>query len=114
MSKEEMLKKILDAPETRDIADTLGLPVEEYAAQVLYYKMNPTVEPRLKLMDEATARAKGVPPTQELMAELMRMVEAADVMSEKSVYQGIESDDKGSSGSLRRKPEEPPLPKPKE
>jgi hypothetical protein len=111
MSKEEMLKKVLDDPATRDIADSLGVDIQEYAEQVVFFMANPQAEPKLQLMDPAVERAKGIPSPEELAAKLQTMIAAADVRSEKSVYEGIESDDPLASGSLKRRLEDPPLPK---
>lgn len=69
---EALRKKILDDPNTARIAEELGVPLEEYVEQVLFYAMNPQAEPQLYVVEDADLRAMGVePPDPDAMGKYL-------------------------------------------
>ena len=45
-------QQLLDDPQTHEIAQTLGVDVEDYVEQVLLYAMNPQLEAQVQVLDE--------------------------------------------------------------
>ncbi len=57
----EMAKQSLrDNPDTKKIADSLGVELEEYIDQVMHYAMNPELEPELEVYTEEQLEEAGV------------------------------------------------------
>lgn len=57
--------EIIAAPESKELAKTFGVSVEEYAELVLDYLQNPGKDPLLEVVDEEDAEEQGVPLTSE-------------------------------------------------
>jgi hypothetical protein len=55
-------KKLLDDPTTEQIANELGVSLEEYIEQVLHFAMNPEAVPDLYLVEDEELRKMGYEP----------------------------------------------------
>lgn len=67
--------EIIAAPESKQLAKTFGVSVEEYADLVLDYVQNPAKEPILEVVDDEDAEEQGVPLTTQ--AEVKAWLEDA-------------------------------------
>jgi hypothetical protein len=79
----EIRKKVLADPNTAQIAEKLGVPLEQYVERVVYFAMNPQALPEyLVVSDEVLAEKFGLGPTlktPEILAIFEREVEYATV-----------------------------------
>lgn len=73
MDARRLREQLLQDPDTRRIADSVQLPLEEYVELVLGHAADPKKEPRVKIAPEGTARPS--------MAEVKQFME--DVISGK-------------------------------
>lgn len=85
----EIRKKVLADPNTAQIAEKLGVPLEEYVEGVVHFAMNPQELPEyVGVTDEVLKEKFGLPPTPkdaEIIAIFDREVEFATV-AEKTDY----------------------------
>jgi hypothetical protein len=85
----EIRKKVLADPNTAQIAQKLGVPLEEYVEGVVHFAMNPQELPEyVGVTDEVLKEKFGLPPTPkdaEIIAIFDREVEYATV-AEKTDY----------------------------
>lgn len=63
---DEIFAKIMAEPEVHRAAEMLGIPVEEYAQKILFYTLNPDVEPTLEVMDDEEAKEHGIMTVEEV------------------------------------------------
>lgn len=96
MSDEALLARILAQPETRAIAESLGMRPEDYAARVLHYARHPQAEPQLEMMSEEEARAAGMPSVAECVRFLEDTVSELE-RSEQAHFAGFDDDEKSSA-----------------
>lgn len=59
---EALRAKLLADPNTRGIAEKLGVELAEYVNQVVYFASNPTVEPQLYMVEDEDLRSLGMEP----------------------------------------------------
>ncbi|MFH1809472.1 MAG: SHOCT domain-containing protein [Pseudomonadota bacterium] len=74
--------EVLADPETKQIADLLGLELEEYADMVMGYVENPDKDPELYVVDEAKLAEEGFEldvPSVEEMTEWLQAVERGEI-----------------------------------
>ena len=71
---DQLLAKILAEPATQTIAESLGLPPEEYAKRVLFYLKNPKAQPQLSVMTPEQENAAGVPSVAESLAFVDKLI----------------------------------------
>ncbi len=76
-----LTKQVLADPNTARIAEKLGIPLEEYVQQVVYFATHPKAEPNLLVVRDADLRAMGRPPPDEnemgrYLIEAVKMGEA--------------------------------------
>lgn len=87
----EIRKKVLADPNTAQIAETLGVSLEEYVEGVVHFAMNPQELPEYVVAsDKILEEQYGLPPTpkaDELIALFDRELEYATI-SEKTDYRG--------------------------
>lgn len=76
--KAQLLQEVLAQPETKEIADALGLELADYAALVVHYRLNPDDEPTIMTMDEGAAKQAGVPTVQETV-DWLKKVESGEI-----------------------------------
>jgi hypothetical protein len=62
---ENVRKKVLEDPNTAQIAKKLGVTLEEYVEQVVHFVMNPKAEPSLYVVEDQDLEALGMPPPDE-------------------------------------------------
>ena len=65
LSPEEIRKKVLDDPNTAQIAEKLGVSLDEYVNQVVFFVLNPNAEPSLYVVEDEDLRSMGEKPSTE-------------------------------------------------
>jgi hypothetical protein len=90
----EVLAKVLSQPETAEIAKTLGLDVNDYAELVVHYALHPDEEIDLHVMDEAQAKAAGMPSPAECVAYLQKIDATPD--TEVTHFAGYDDEERSS------------------
>jgi hypothetical protein len=65
LSPEEIRKKVLADPNTAQIAEKLGVSLDEYVNQVVFFVLNPNAEPSLYVVEDEDLRSMGVEPSTE-------------------------------------------------
>lgn len=56
---EEVRAELLADPHTKDIAKTLGIPLEEYVEKVLDYAQHPEKQPQFNVLPDEVIKAQG-------------------------------------------------------
>lgn len=109
MTDEQLLARILEDPETEEIASTLGLDAADYAARVLFYLKNPGADPQLDIMTPADEKAAGMPSVAETVQWLQK-VESGEIPMEgehHTHFAGFGDDEKSAvtaaGGSIEKK-----------
>ncbi len=73
---EALRKRVLEDPYSEQIAQHLGVPLQEYVEQVVHYVLRPREEPSLYIVEDRELRAMGCePPDPEAMGRFV--IEAA-------------------------------------
>ncbi len=101
-SDEALLARILAEEATGQIADSLGLPPEEYAARVLHYMKNPTADPIVTVMTPEQEKAAGVPSMAESLEFLDKLASGEIPLGnehEQSRFAGFDDDEKSAATS---------------
>ena len=62
MPVEMARQSLIDDPETKKIADSFGMELEDYVDQVMEYALNPDKEPQLQVMADDDFREMGIDP----------------------------------------------------
>lgn len=72
VSEEVARQRLMESPETREIAQNLGMDLAEYVQMVIDYAKHPEKEPMLEVLDDETLESLGaeVPSQGEVMAWL--------------------------------------------
>lgn len=85
---EKMKRELMDNAETIGIASQLGIPLEEYVAQVMHFVVNPDAEPQLLLVEDADLKAQGfpVPDAGEILEYVEGQVKVLEEAGEVSGY----------------------------
>ncbi len=65
LSPEEIRKKVLADPNTAQIAEKLGVSLDEYVNQVVFFVLNPNAEPSLYVVEDEDLRSMGEKPSTE-------------------------------------------------
>jgi hypothetical protein len=70
-------RKVIEDPNTKRIAESLGMPFDDYVALVMKYVENPNMEPVLTVVPDDVLRSQGFnPPTRpEIAAKVKEYVE---------------------------------------
>jgi predicted lipoprotein len=104
LSDEEILAKIKKDPATRELAENLGMSVDDYAQKVLFYVRNPQAQPQIEVMSDEEAREAGMPSVAECVSFLGAVVNE-EAKKEEAIFAGFDEDDEHSAvtGSLSRK-----------
>jgi hypothetical protein len=77
---EALRKRVLENPYSEQIAQHLGVPLQEYVDQVVHYVLHPKEDPGLYIVEDEDLRAMGCePPDPEAMG---RFVEEAAALAE--------------------------------
>jgi hypothetical protein len=81
---ESIRSQLLADPDSTQLAEQLGVPLEEYVQQVVHFVTNPQEEPQLLLVEDEDLRGQGLePPDAEAMArhleEAVALASASDV-----------------------------------
>jgi hypothetical protein len=99
--RDELLQQVLAQPETKEIADALGLELQDYAELVVHYKLHPDDEPEILTMDEGAAKQAGVPTIAETKAFLEGVASGAiDVTPEEEQTRFAVDDDEKDAVTL--------------
>ena len=66
---EKMKRELMANTETIGIAKELGIPLEDYVAQVMHFIVNPDAEPQMLLVEDKDLKANGfeVPDPKEIL-----------------------------------------------
>jgi hypothetical protein len=56
---EKMKRELMANAETIGIAEQLGIPLEDYVAQVMHFVVNPGAEPQVLVVEDADLKAAG-------------------------------------------------------
>jgi hypothetical protein len=85
---ERMKAQLMENQETIGIAKTLGIPLEDYVAQVLHFVANPDAEPQMLVVEDADLKAQGfeVPDAKEMLDFANQQVEILEEAGELSAY----------------------------
>ncbi len=108
----QILESVLAQTETKQIADTLGLDLNDYAELVVHYALHPDESPELEVMDDAQARAAGLPSTAECVSFLEKIASGeidTTLPTERTHYAGYDSEERSSvtltgASSVKRAP----------
>lgn len=96
LSDDEILAKVKGQPETLQIAESLGMSVDDYAKRVLFYVRNPGKEPMVQVMSDEAAREAGMPTAAECAEFLEAAVEDME-KQENAHYAGFDDDEKSAA-----------------
>lgn len=73
-------QRILDDPNTAKIAEKIGVPLEQYVADVMHFVQNPGADPSVYVVEDEDLRSKGYePPDADAIGRYL--IEAAAVAS---------------------------------
>lgn len=99
---EVMRKKLVEDPNTAEIAKTVGMPYQEYIALVMKFAANPQLEPQVYVAEDADLRAAGFEPPdiQKIAAFIDEHVEALEVSGLNSKFADPNSQREKVSGKL--------------
>jgi hypothetical protein len=88
---DELRARIVASPDTKQIADSLGLEFDKYVDMVLHFKKNPNAEPILDVMSDEDAAAQGIPSLEDAEKMFQAMLENPTPEPEhhKSKFAGI-------------------------
>jgi hypothetical protein len=66
---EKLKRELMENTETIGIAKELGIPLEDYVAQVMHFIVNPDAEPQLLVVDDDDLKANGfeVPQAEDIL-----------------------------------------------
>jgi hypothetical protein len=95
----ELLARILQDPETGQIAESLGLEPVDYAARVLHYLKNPNAQPQMQVMTPEQEREAGMPSTGDVVKFFEDIDSGAISLEgehEKTRYAGFDDDEKSA------------------
>jgi hypothetical protein len=73
-------RKLLEDPNTRRIAETLGLPVDEYVQYVVDFATTPGSEPQFVALPEAELKKMGAPQPPSLDEMTSHVREAVKIL----------------------------------
>lgn len=77
---EEVRAELMESQETKQIAEQLGLSLEDYVAKVLEYYQQPEKEPQVYVASEEQLRAAGFePPSQKEAMEWLEKVQRGEI-----------------------------------
>lgn len=77
---EEVRAELMASQETRELAKTIGLSLEDYVEKVLSYYQDPSKEPMVYVAPEGEIRAAGVePPTEKAIVEWLTKVQKGEI-----------------------------------
>lgn len=96
LSDQEILAKVVAQPESEQIAESLGINVEDYAKRVLFYLRHPNQQPVVEIMSDDEAREAGMPLAAECVLLLDRAIEEAE-REEQAHYAGFDDDEKSAA-----------------
>lgn len=96
LSDQEILAKVIAQPESEQIAESLGMNVEDYAKRVLFYVRNPKQQPVVEVMSDEEAREAGMPSAAECVLLLDRAIDDAE-REEQAHYAGFDDDEKSAA-----------------
>jgi len=98
-------RKVLEDPNTRKIAENLGMPFDDYVALVMKFVENPNMEPTLTVVPDDILRSQGFkPPTrQEVTAKIKEYVENR-LITEKSKFADPNSQRERVDGAIPQAP----------
>jgi hypothetical protein len=66
---EKLKRELMENTETIGIAKELGIPLEDYVAQVMHFIVNPDAEPQMLVVDDDDLKANGfeVPQAEDIL-----------------------------------------------
>lgn len=102
---EEVRAELLQDPNTRQIADKLGMKLEEYVELVLDYAQHPEKQPEFNLISDGEAKAKGVATTAEVKQWFEGVADGKVDLREP--HERDEFDESNLSGQRKHSPMEP-------
>lgn len=77
---EEVRAELMKSQDTQQIANQLGLKLEDYVEKVLAYYKDPTKQPMVYVVSEEQIRAAGVePPTEKAIMEWLQKVDSGEI-----------------------------------
>lgn len=96
LSDRQILAKVIAQPESAQIAESLGMELEDYAQRVLFYVRNPKQQPMIEVMSDDEAREAGMPSPEECAATLGKIIDDVD-REEHARYAGFDDDEKSAA-----------------
>ncbi|OGQ10609.1 MAG: hypothetical protein A2138_00530 [Deltaproteobacteria bacterium RBG_16_71_12] len=96
LSDEQILAKVIAQPESAQLAESLGMELEDYAQRVLFYVRNPKQQPMIEVMSDDEAREAGMPSPEECATFLGRAIDAAE-REQEAHYAGFDDDEKSAA-----------------
>src|SRR5687767_182325 len=81
---ESLRRTLLDDPNTRKIAETLGLPVEEYVQHVIEFATNPGSEPEFVAIPDAELKKMGAPTPPSIQEMTSHVKESLKVLESRT------------------------------
>jgi hypothetical protein len=86
-SPEAIRSRLLQDPNTPKLAEQLGVPLEEYVQQVMYFVQNPHEEPQLLVVEDEDLRAMGhEPPSAEALDRILDEAVALADLTERTDF----------------------------
>lgn len=77
---EEVRAELMASEETKQLAKTLGIGLEDYVEKVLAYYAEPSKQPQIYLAPEEQLRAAGYePPTEKEILSYLQKVESGEI-----------------------------------
>jgi hypothetical protein len=99
----QLKKKVLADPNTKKLAETVKMPLEEYVETVMKYLANPSLEPQVYVAEDADLKRFGYTPPdpQKIAAYINEHAEAQEVsMKSKSKFADPNSQRERVTGKL--------------
>jgi hypothetical protein len=89
---EKMKRELMENAETIGIAQQLGIPLEDYVAQVMHFVANPDAEPQVLVVEDHDLKAAGfeVPDAAEMLKFAEGQVKLLEEAGELSAYRKSE------------------------
>ena len=86
-SSESLKARLLEDPSTAQLAEQLGVPLNEYIQQVLHFMQHPGEEPQLLVVEDEDLRSAGYSvPAEEAMARFLEQAAAEANRAERTDF----------------------------
>jgi hypothetical protein len=98
-------RKVIEDPNTKKIAENLGMPFDDYVALVMKFVENPNMEPTLSVVPDDILRSQGfTPPTRADVVDKIKEYVENRLITEKSKFADPNSKRERVDGAIPQPP----------